>query len=194
MHFIINNITSLNIEQKVRCAHEWRRLDVAGTSSKLHGHGDRTGGMPAQPLLMHAPTSRLPSPSPTLPPRQVKELKAIVATDYWPWFANYLVVKRAAQVGSPCPQLQGCLGICFPSGSTCSGCAAWGCKHSQMHSPLLCTRSTSLRPPPPPRLPPQEPNFHHTYVQLVDRWGERRMRDTLVQTTVHYIKASWGGL
>lgn len=136
MHFIINNITSLNIEQKVRCAHEWRRLDVAGTSSKLHGHGDRTGGMPAQPLLMHAPTSRLPSPSPTLPPRQVKELKAIVATDYWPWFANYLVVKRAAQ----------------------------------------------------------EPNFHHTYVQLVDRWGERRMRDTLVQTTVHYIKASWGGL
>lgn len=49
-------------------------------------------------------------------------------------------------------------------------------------------------PAPPPRLPPQEPNFHHTYVQLVDRWGERRMRDTLVQTTVHYIKASWGGL
>lgn len=36
----------------------------------------------------------------------------------------------------------------------------------------------------------QEPNFHATYVQLVDKWGERRMRDTLVQTTVHYIKAS----
>ena len=44
MHFIINNITSMNIEQKV------------------------------------------------------KELKAQVAPDYWPWFANYLVVKRAAQV------------------------------------------------------------------------------------------------
>lgn len=44
MHFIINNITSMNIEQKA------------------------------------------------------KELKGIVAREHWPWFANYLVVKRAAQV------------------------------------------------------------------------------------------------
>ncbi|KAL4458253.1 hypothetical protein ABPG75_013118 [Micractinium tetrahymenae] len=76
VHFIINNITSMNIEQKV------------------------------------------------------KELKSYVAQEYWPWFANYLVVKRAAQ----------------------------------------------------------EPNFHNTYVLLVDKWGERKMRDTLVSTTVHYIK------
>lgn len=30
--------------------------------------------------------------------QKVKELKAQVGPDYWPWFANYLVVKRAAQV------------------------------------------------------------------------------------------------
>ncbi len=34
---------------------------------------------------------------------------------------------------------------------------------------------------------PQEPNFHATYVLLVDKWGERQMRDLLVGTTVHYI-------
>ena len=45
MHFIINNITVMNTEQKV------------------------------------------------------KELKAQVAPPFWPWFANYLIVKRAAQVG-----------------------------------------------------------------------------------------------
>ena len=57
MHFIINNITSMNIEQKV------------------------------------------------------KELKGIVSDDYWPWFANYLVVKRAAQVGYGWASLrQGLLG------------------------------------------------------------------------------------
>lgn len=65
-----------------------------------------------------------------------------------------------------------------------------------------------LAPPPPPHQlaspthhcalssnhptnhPTQEPNFHATYVLLVDKWGERRMRDTLVETTVHYIKVS----
>ena len=31
--------------------------------------------------------------------QKVKELKAQVAPQYWPWFANYLIVKRAAQVG-----------------------------------------------------------------------------------------------
>lgn len=51
VHFIINNITSMNIEQKA------------------------------------------------------KELKGIVAQEYWPWFANYLVVKRAAQV-RPVPGAQ----------------------------------------------------------------------------------------
>jgi hypothetical protein len=45
VHFIINNITTMNIEQKVN------------------------------------------------------ELKQHVDPEYWPWFANYLVVKRAAQVG-----------------------------------------------------------------------------------------------
>lgn len=62
--------------------------------------------------------------------QKVKELKMHVSSDYWPWFANYLVVKRAAQ----------------------------------------------------------EPNFHSTYVSLCEKWGERVMRDTLVNTTVHYIQ------
>ena len=40
--------------------------------------------------------------------------------------------------------------------------------------------------------PVQEPNFHNTYVLLVARWGERPLRDTLVLTTMHYIRVMLG--
>jgi hypothetical protein len=36
--------------------------------------------------------------------QKVKELEAQVAPQYWPWFANYLIVKRAAQVGGAPPR------------------------------------------------------------------------------------------
>lgn len=53
---------------------------------------------------------------------------------------------------------------------------------------LLPTLPSNTPPPPPASQLLQEPNFHGTYVLLVDKWGEREMRDTLVSTTVHYIK------
>lgn len=189
MHFIINNITTLNIEQKVRAA--------AVADRMLAGRGGAQPG--AQTHLTYPPKSCLPfTPAPLTPhphPRphplpaasQVKELKGIVATEYWPWFANYLVVKRAAQVrGTPAVQLDVHV-------STCRFKLWHGqlpCTTDSATPSLLSMHNSTVRVPPLPSA--QEPNFHATYVQLVDRWGERSMRDTLVQTTVHYIKASPG--
>lgn len=61
---------------------------------------------------------------------KVKELAGLITADYYPWFANYLVVKRAAQ----------------------------------------------------------EPNFHPVYVMLVEKWGDKSLRNNLVDGTVHYCK------
>lgn len=61
---------------------------------------------------------------------KAKELAGVVTSEYYPWFANYLVVKRAAQ----------------------------------------------------------EPNFHPVYVLLVDKWGDKVLRQILVSITVHYCK------
>lgn len=65
---------------------------------------------------------------------KAKELAAVVAQDFYPWFANYLVVKRAAQ----------------------------------------------------------EPNFHPVYVLLVEKWGDKSLRNNLVSITVHYCKVMLG--
>lgn len=150
MHFIINNITSMNIEQKV------------------------------------------------------KELKGIVAREYWPWFANYLVVKRAAQVHLPARRRLRRAAAARTAGHSS---ASLPCRAPYLYPASLL--STAMRssigappqarplapdapeqhpPPPPASQLLQEPNFHGTYVLLVDKWGEREMRDTLVSTTVHYIK------
>ena len=61
---------------------------------------------------------------------KVKELAGLITADFYPWFANYLVVKRAAQ----------------------------------------------------------EPNFHPVYVMLVEKWGDKALRNNLVDGTVHYCK------
>ena len=61
---------------------------------------------------------------------KVKELNALITVEFYPWFANYLVVKRAAQ----------------------------------------------------------EPNFHPVYVMLVEKWGDKALRNNLVDGTVHYCK------
>jgi len=66
VHFIINNITIMNIEQKV------------------------------------------------------KELKTHVVSEFWPWFANYLVVKRAAQVSE---RLEGVWALGQPASACLCG---WG--------------------------------------------------------------------
>ena len=61
-------------------------------------------------------------------------------------------------------------------------------------TPLLCHACpVPCLPCAMPALPAlQEPNFHATYVSLVDKWGERELRDMLVGTTVHYIKVMLG--
>ena len=61
---------------------------------------------------------------------KVKELAGLITVEYYQWFANYLVVKRAAQ----------------------------------------------------------EPNFHPVYVMLVEKWGDKALRNNLVDGTVHYCK------
>lgn len=38
----------------------------------------------------------------------------------------------------------------------------------------------------------QEPNFHHTYVSLVERWGDKPLRQSFVRWTVHYCKVMLG--
>lgn len=38
----------------------------------------------------------------------------------------------------------------------------------------------------------QEPNFHHVYVALVERWGDRQLQNTFVRVTVHYCKVMLG--
>lgn len=65
---------------------------------------------------------------------KAKELANLVPREFYPWFANYLVVKRAAQ----------------------------------------------------------EPNFHAVYVMLVEKWGDRSLRQNLVTITVHYCKVMLG--
>ena len=65
---------------------------------------------------------------------KAKELASVVTPEFYPWFANYLVVKRAAQ----------------------------------------------------------EPNFHPVYVLLVDKWGDKTLRNNLVSITVHYCKVMLG--
>lgn len=65
---------------------------------------------------------------------KAKELANVVTQEFHPWFANYLVVKRAAQ----------------------------------------------------------EPNFHPVYVMLVERWGDKTLRNNLVTITVHYCKVMLG--
>ena len=46
-------------------------------------------------------------------------LKDLLPKEFWPWFANYMVVKRAAQVRPYCPHLT--LRVCF------IGCSAALC-------------------------------------------------------------------
>lgn len=125
VHFIINNITSLNIEQKV------------------------------------------------------KDLKAHVGVQYWPWFANYLVVKRAAQVGGRrwrhwgvshsrlgAAALKPCRGGAV---ALCCGHLPCPCKLGCPPPPLpsLVPALISLQPSPP--LPPLQKHTHnhtHTGAQL----------------------------
>ena len=33
-------------------------------------------------------------------PSKAEELRKILVTDHWPWFVNYMVVRRAAQVSA----------------------------------------------------------------------------------------------
>ena len=42
--------------------------------------------------------------------------------------------------------------------------------------------------PPAPSAALQEPNFHGTYVQLVEKWADRELRQLFVNTTMHYVK------
>jgi CCR4-NOT transcription complex subunit 1 CAF1-binding domain len=61
--------------------------------------------------------------SPTNSDAKAKELTEMLGTDYWPWFANYMVVKRAAQARAltqPPSDVSICLILCSVGPSFCS--------------------------------------------------------------------------
>lgn len=102
------------------------------------------------------------------------EIQQLVSEEYWPWFTNYLVVKRAAQVGD---------------------------QHRVLaRESVLCGGGTMLRHPSqqPPTLPhplqqghtsaTQEPNFHSLYIDLIDRFESKALHQLLVRTTHKYVQ------
>lgn len=96
-------------------------------------------------------------------------LKDLLPKEFWPWFANYMVVKRAAQVRPSAHATRIC----------CTECS-----------------TAALHPPCQPDTPRhllfvyllQEPNFHGLYLALLDKLGDKKLTESLVATTHKYIR------
>jgi hypothetical protein len=149
---------------------------------------------------------------------KVKDLQKEVAPQYYPWFANYMVVKRAAQVrqgghaqqtGGLQPTTHAAVRLFHTHALTPAHYCRTSCQRPS--NPLLTPRTLPRHPTPtpphphptpphptpphptpphptPPHQPAQEPNFHLTYVDLVEKWNERKLTDLFIRTTVHYVK------
>lgn len=38
----------------------------------------------------------------------------------------------------------------------------------------------------------QEPNFHGVYAAVSEKWNDKKLKDTFVKTTIHYLKVGLG--
>ena len=139
---------------------------------------------------------------------KVNEMRDLITQELWPWFANYMVVKRAAQVRmlqvwtlGDCALQELCNGkkhrarALFPQLHR-SQEFTWAPPASSLSSVL------HLRCPPPSSwllcsqfypfswrlVHLQEPNFHVAYVELLEKMDKGAMQKHLAVTTYKYIK------
>ena len=131
-------------------------------------------------------------------------LSELVTDEFWPWFANYMVVKRAAQVSNiatsqtythihvhnvQCVCMHGlqlatyhqpCLQFLIPlaQNTGCNCILIMTCSEDGKMCPVSDDDDLCL----------QEPNFHVLYLELMEHMNKAMMDKHLASTTFKYIK------
>jgi CCR4-NOT transcription complex subunit 1 CAF1-binding domain len=114
-------------------------------------------------------------------PSKGSALKDLLPKEFWPWFANYMVVKRAAQARPPahaapaCDALVAALPLCSRHVSVANLSRPLCIRDISLTNLVLCYYS-------------QEPNFHGLYLALLDKLGDKKLTESLVATTHKYIR------